>query len=196
MKKELFAGIGLGLLTGIIIGLSIAEVTGIILGALTSLLAAFFGLQGSREGEAGNQLIIGTFGFTCVLAIFAGLYMRTHNVLAPSPDASLRAYRAAGFDTSEIKKIVLFRELGLVPEGYTFSKEAKQAGSTVLMAKDPGSLDLCALTEQSTLEDIQQAFSQSGGVYDELQRSLRETVSNPDERRLTLLHLKKIICKQ
>ena len=55
MKRDLISGFALGLLVGLLIGLSIAQVTGIILGALTSLLAAFFGLRPDKEGETGNE---------------------------------------------------------------------------------------------------------------------------------------------
>jgi len=59
MKRDLISGFALGLLVGLLIGLSIAQVTGIILGALTSLLAAFFGLRPDKEGETGNKVVIG-----------------------------------------------------------------------------------------------------------------------------------------
>lgn len=195
MKKELFAGVSLGLLTGIIIGLSIAELTGIILGALTSLLAAFFGLGGGGgEKQTGNQVTIGSFGLSCVLAIFIGMYARTHNVVAPAADATLLKYRSAGFDTTEIKKIILFREFGLVPEGYTFSKEARQMSTGVLMAGEGNSI--CALTEASTLEDIQYTFKHAGGKYDKIQQRLSEIISDSSQKRLVLLYLKEVICQK
>ena len=54
MKRDLISGFALGLLVGLLIGLSIAQVTGVILGALTSLLAAFFGLRPDKEGETAH----------------------------------------------------------------------------------------------------------------------------------------------
>jgi hypothetical protein len=195
MKIKFFAGIGLGLLTGVIIGLSIAEVTGVILGALTSLLAAFFGLRSNKEGETGNHLVIGSFGFTCVISIFLGIYVRTHNLIAPSLETDLATYRAASFDTAEIKKIILFKELGLVPAGFTFSKEAKQLNSSVLMTDTTGST-LCRINDHSTLEEIQEAFDNSSGLHSKIQHTLSQSITDKTALRDLLLLIKKSICQK
>lgn len=117
MKKQIFAGAGLGLLVGGIIGLSISETTGIILGALTSLLAAFFGLRSSKDGEEGNQLVIGSFGFACIMGIVFGIFVRTHQYLAPSIKSEMSAYLEAGFDSTEAKEIILISKFGIKSEG-------------------------------------------------------------------------------
>lgn len=198
MKKNIFAGIGLGLLTGTIIGLSIAEVTGIILGALTSLLAAFFGLRANKEGERGNQIIIGTFSVTCLVSIFFGLFIRTHNLLSPSLASEIKEYKDAYFDTVEIKKIILFKELGLIPNGYSFSKEAKQLNrQSLLMAGDNNSMELCSLiSDDSSLPDIKEAYDVSGGKYKEIETQLSMVIKDTTDLRNTLLTLKQIICGQ
>ncbi|MEO6812869.1 MAG: hypothetical protein ABI172_03000 [Ginsengibacter sp.] len=198
MKKEIFAGLGLGILIGTIIGLSIAQVTGIILGALTSLLAAFFGLRGSKEGEKGNQMIIGTFSFACVLSVFLGLYIRTHNFFSPSLESEVKEYKTAFFDTSEIKKIILFKQLGLLPEGYSFSKDAIHTNqNSVLMSGDEKSLYLCeAIDENSSLDEIKKSFDNSGGKYSEIEKRLSLVISDTSNLRSTLLFFKSIICEQ
>lgn len=198
MKKEIFAGIGLGLLIGTIIGLSIAQVTGIILGALTSLLAAFFGLRSSKDGETGNQITIGTFSLTCVFSIFFGLFIRTHNLLTPSLENQINEYKIAHFDTSEIKKIILFKELGLVPAGQSYSKDAIQTNrNSVLMTADQKSLYLCGeVNESSGLAEIKKAFDNSGGNYYEIERQLSSAISDSVKLRNTLLFFKNILCVQ
>lgn len=194
MKNKIFSGIGLGLLTGTIIGLSIAQVTGIILGALTSLLSAYFGLRDNKEGETGNQVIIGWFGLTCAISIFLGMYIRTHNLIAPSFDNEIKKYQAASFDTAEIKKILLFKELGLVPEGYNFSKDAK-AGSSVLMT-ELADLPICQINTQSSLQDIEEAFKNSSGTLSEIQATLSQSITDKDKLRHTLLLIKKSVCQE
>jgi len=198
MKKNIFAGLGLGLLIGTIIGLSIAQVTGIILGALTSLLAAFFGLRSNKDGEIGNQIIIGTFSISCLLSIFFGLYIRTHNLLSPSLSSEIKEYKNAYFDTAEIKKIILFKELGLIPDGYNFSKEKKQTNrQTALMAGNQGVIDLCnAVDDNSTLKDVKEAFDESGGKYSEIEKRLTLAIADSTELRNTLLFFKKLICEK
>jgi hypothetical protein len=197
--KNIYAGLGLGLLVGTIIGLSIAEVTGIVVGALTSLLAAFFGLRSNKEGETGNQMVIGTFGIICLLGIFLGLYIRTHNLLSPSLSSEIKEYQEASFDANEIKEIILFTKLGLVPEGFQFSKEGKEAGNaalSVVMASDQDELHLCVvIDENSSLDDIKEAFGESGGKYQEIEAHLSTMISDPAELRNTLLFFKQLICE-
>jgi hypothetical protein len=198
MRKDVFAGIGLGLLVGTIIGLSIAQVTGIILAALTSILAAFFGFKESKDAGSGNQIIIGTFGFTCLLAIVLGVYLRTHNTFSPSLSQDIQAYKNANFSNEEIKKIILFKELGIVPQGYTFSKEAKEAGratQSVLMAGE-GSLPLLceSITKESTLDEIKKAYDNSGGKYQDMEHELSTIISDTAELKKTLMYLSSLLC--
>jgi hypothetical protein len=196
MKKEIFAGIGLGLLVGTIIGLSIAEISGLILGALTSLLAAFFGLRASKDGESGNQIRIGIFCLSCLLSIFLGLVIRTHNLLAPSISDEILQYKNAQFDQTEIKKILLFKELGIIPNGFTFSKEAKVMNDkTILMSGYEPSVYLCSvINDSSSLEEIKMAYDKSGKKYQEIEMKLTFIINNPVELKAILIYLKTLLC--
>lgn len=196
MKKDIFAGIGLGLLVGGIIGLSIAEVTGLILGTLTSLLTAFFGLRPAKEGERGNKLIIGSFSLVCMLGILGGMYLRNNNSFAPSLEEEINTYKKAQFSTEEIKQILMVKKFGLVPEQYQYIAEAKSKGDqTVLMADDINGVYLCtAITPQSTLQDILEAFNDSGAKYADMAKNLRTFIKDDDELKNTLLYLKNVIC--
>lgn len=195
MKKEILAGVGLGFLIGTIIGLSIAEVTGIILGALTSVLAAFFGLKPAKEGEKPYHAAIASFGFACLAAIFLGIFIRTHNLLAPSLEAQIEEYVEAGFSEEEARQYVLVQHLGIIPQGMTFSADSRSgSGSSVLMAGDEELILCTAIDTQSSLVDIKQAFSDSGGKYDELQRKLSDVISDPVSLKETLILLKTMIC--
>jgi hypothetical protein len=197
MKKEIFAGLGLGVLIGTIIGLSIAEVTGIILGALTSLLAAFFGLRSEKNGETGNQVRIGTFSFTCLLSIFMGLFIRSHNLLSPSLENEINDYRMAFFDTSEIKKIILFKQFGLIPQELSFSKEAARLNrNSVLMASETKSLFLCNdIDANSSLDDIRKSFDNTSSKLSELEKTLSNQLRDTVILRNILLSVKNALCE-
>ena len=105
MTTQVFSSLGIGLLVGILLGLSSAPVVGLVVGSITALLASLLGFKlPVREGADGSkadqlpqatvQILIGlragTFGFACVLGIFAGIYMRTHDLLSP-PERGLEA---------------------------------------------------------------------------------------------------------
>lgn len=197
MKKEIFAGLGLGLLIGIIIGLSIAEVTGVILAALTSLLAAFFGLRSGNEGEKGNQVVIGTFGFSCILAILMGIYIRTHNSFSPSTENDIAAYKKIQFSDKEIREIILFKEFGLIPEGLTFSKDAKQNNkASVLMADDQKISELCKLIDdKSSYIEMKSAYINTSLKNQELIEMLEENKIDTSVVKSILLKLTNILCE-
>lgn len=180
MRKDIFSGAGLGLLVGVIIGISIAELTGIILGALTSLLAAFFGLRSNSEGEKGNQLVIGSFSFTCVLAIFLGLLIRTHNFLAPSLASQIKEYELASFDSAEIREIILLKEFGIIPEGYSFSKEARQMNrNSILMADETSETYNVQLASLNFENGIKQLTNANNWLQD-FRLSYLSPLSRPD----------------
>jgi hypothetical protein len=197
-KKEIFAGLSLGLLTGIIIGLSIAQVTGIILGALTSLLAAFFGLREKKGEENGNHLIIGTYGLSCVIFIFCGMYIRTNNLLSPSINKQKEWYKEIGFNDKEIKTIFLVKETGLVPKEYTFSKDAIDSkGKTLLMSHKETAPGLCKeIDEHTPLNEIIASFDHAGLKFEKLEKTLSASIADTVKLKESLLTVKSVLCQE
>ena len=196
MKKEIFSGISLGILTGFIIGLSISQIAGIILGALTSLLAAFFGLKSGDEGKTANLVIIGSFSIACLVSIFMGLYMRTHNFLSPSLADQIKIYKSVPFDSIEIKKIILLKEFGLVPDGYSVSNEAKYTNDKTSLMAGEGSVLCEEINDSSSLEQIKEKFRESGFKFQEMERRLSEVIADENALKQTLLYLKSLACRK
>lgn len=193
--RSIFAGIGLGLLIGLIVGLSIAQVTGVILGALASLLTAFFGLRPNKDGENGNHVIIGAFGVTCAIAIIGGICIRTHDLLSPSLKRNISEYREANFDTTEIKKIILFQELGIISEGEKYVADFKNPGSSILFAGEDETLKMCGtINQNSSLEDIKSAYAQSGVAYYDIEQELSSSITDPDQLKKVLLMITAELC--
>jgi len=117
---ELFGGCGLGVLLGLIIGLSATPTVSTILGILATFLAAFFGLkkQSGDETEKSSQALnltlrMGAFGFACAAMILFGLILRTHNGLGNGISKQVALWRDAGFSPEQSRAIVLYKELGL-----------------------------------------------------------------------------------
>ncbi|WP_343851873.1 hypothetical protein [Algoriphagus jejuensis] len=199
MKKDIFAGVFLGLLIGFMVGLSMSNVTGLILGALTSLLAAFFGFKENSQSARGNQVLIGTFSLSCLIAVFFGIYMRTQNVLSPSLNEEVKVYQELGFSTDEIKKIVLLEKTGLVPKDFEFNKDAKSfLGETVLMASSSNEvLLLCNnITDSSTLMEIKELYMNAGLKYQGFLEDLESVSKNDDETKEVLLLINKLLCSE
>jgi hypothetical protein len=110
---QIVSGIFVGALTGVIIGLSISHVVGILVGAITALLSAYFGLKDLGSGVQPRYDVIGFFSGTCLIGIFLGLYMRTHDSLSPSIKDEVKVWTDAGFDSNMARKIVLLEKTGL-----------------------------------------------------------------------------------
>ncbi len=128
----LFAGAGIGLLVGFIMGLSVTPVVSVILGALASLLAVFLGVQDGLATRTGpdaaeqariaqrlhtSSLKAGAFGFGCVLGILVGLYLRGNETLMSSPAAQVARYVEAGLAPEYARQLWVLEKFGIPPGG-------------------------------------------------------------------------------
>lgn len=121
MAAQIFSGASVGILLGLLLGLSTSPVVALIVGALATFVSQLISSRAtpgvSTEAAKPSQLRIeayrlGTFALTCVLGVILGLYMRTHDSLSPSIGALRKEVDALveiGVPKSESQKIVLGR---------------------------------------------------------------------------------------
>ena len=162
MATQVFSSLGIGLLVGILLGLSSAPVVGLIVGSITALLASVLGFKMPTWGSAGNEskerlpetsvqtligLRAGTFGFACVLGIFVGIYMRTHDVLSPRPPGLAERYEellAIGFAPEDARAL-------LVGAGAASADAIPTTRQTVLFSGDADACENLAADRFATL---------------------------------------------
>lgn len=135
---EFFAGATMGMLIGSLIGLSTVPVVGGVVSALTALIGAFLGLAGPNASKLPLTFqparVIG-FGLCCVIAIVAGIIIRTHHLLAPAAKDQVASLVAAGFDQPAAIELVAYQNFGIVPAGKTIQENrVTQAGTSGLFA--------------------------------------------------------------
>ncbi|WP_342075686.1 hypothetical protein [Yoonia sp. SS1-5] len=123
-KADLFSGAGLGALLGTILGLSITPVVVTVVGALTSVLAVFLGLDG-RETSARlpkvNALRIGAFGFATIAGLALGLFLRINNPLAVDPRIAMAEWAEAFPDNPALaQQMMVYERTALVPGEIAF----------------------------------------------------------------------------
>jgi hypothetical protein len=108
MALQGLAGAAIGLLLGLLVGLSSSPVVSVVIGALASGLMVLLGLannasQSESQVErinAGAARLLG-FGLVCSLALIGEIYIRTHDLMTPSPKAQVDELNKADFRDDE-----------------------------------------------------------------------------------------------
>jgi len=213
-----FNGLGVGLLLGLLLGLAVSPVVSVIIGTISSLLAVLLGLNENYLNPA-KSIRIGSFGLFCVVGILSGIYIRSHNSLAPSLQSLYNEYRAMGFSDKDSRNFIAYQEFNLTPENWTkidTTKASKQpmaeisehkllvSGENISAKKRQSVLysskvdaGKCYILESSnekmSYSDLKMNFVVAGGTWKELanlmDQSLPETV-----RKKALLVLRDIFC--
>ncbi|MBW4891579.1 hypothetical protein KXQ82_17770 [Mucilaginibacter sp. HMF5004] len=127
-RATILSGIGMGLLLGIIMGLSVSEVVKVIMGAMTAILGAFLGFDKQSFTGIGNEeyqkieenrlftaLRAGWFGLAVLVGIISGMYIRTHEVFTPTVSANVKQWTDAGYSEDYARKLVAYQRLGINP---------------------------------------------------------------------------------
>jgi MFS family permease len=113
VRGQIFSGIGLGGLVGLLVALSTAHVVGSVIAALTALLAGFFGLSNTQVDTSGWR--IGSFGFACIIGVIAGLWIRNGGELLPTVESQIGEWTSAGYPEEQARELVALQRLGIKP---------------------------------------------------------------------------------
>ena len=184
-RVSLFSGSGIGLLVGVLMGLAVSPTVGIIIGALASSLALILGLNDAHFSEA-KALRIGSFGFVCVAGALLGIYVRSHNLLAPDLQTQLQDYVSVGFTKEEARSFIANTKFGIMdpawrmaqaPATASADEEGKPTASgslSVPLAQAQGASVLfssrvdtgvCELLKEVNEETVLDQFYVLGGIW-------------------------------
>jgi hypothetical protein len=128
-----FNGLGVGLLLGLLLGLAVSPVVSAIIGTLSSLLAILLGLNENYLSPV-KSIRIGAFGVFCVIGILSGMYIRSHNSMAPPLHKLYDEYKAMGFSEKEAREFIAYQEFDLVPG--TWSKAVTAVSTDSIASTD------------------------------------------------------------
>lgn len=118
----------MGLLLGLIMGLSVSPTTKIVLGVIAAGLGTFLGFDKSAfkgSPTAENQpnrssflreLRVGSFGFAVVAGILLGMTIRTHELLSPTIVESVERWTEAGYQPTVARQFVALERLRIDPK--------------------------------------------------------------------------------
>ncbi len=128
IAADVFAGAGIGLLLGTVLGLSTTPVVALVVGALSSLLAVFLGLDGKQTTSrlpAVNAIRIGAFGFATVAGLALGLHVRINNPLASDPSRAMARWSEAFPDNPTLARQMMVHErTAITPWRLTYDETA------------------------------------------------------------------------
>ena len=117
-------GGSLGVLLGLLIGLSASPVVNTVISALVALLAGLFGFSEkiSLAVSAGPARRLIAFSLCAALVVPAGVYVRTHDVLAPSLERQKADLALIGYQegTPQHELIGFQRRIGRIETGVAF----------------------------------------------------------------------------
>jgi uncharacterized membrane protein (Fun14 family) len=127
-RATVLSGIGMGLLLGLIMGLSASEVVKVVMAALTALLGVFFGfekrsfsgMQKEEYEKDKNETLLtslrsGWFGLAVVAGILFGMWIRTNEVFTIPVEKSVQQWIDAGVDSAYARKLVIYERLAIDP---------------------------------------------------------------------------------
>jgi len=163
MIADLFAGGGIGLLLGYLLGLSVEPVTKLVIVAITGALGIILGWQRGQGPDRTWRL--GAFGILCVVGVTGGLAIRAGSWFTPSVQSEVTGWEAAGFDHKSALAFVAFARLGVKPDGLTMTAPppAAAAQASVLYAADAKSL--CGQISLLDANGQMQMLRARGGAY-------------------------------
>jgi len=188
----IFSGVSLGLLIGICIGLSVSQVVGIVLAALTSLLAAYFGLKPANEQAEQSQerlLIMGCFSLTCFLSIIASVYLRNNNVLSPSRQQFLREMTELGFTAEQARTVLLYDEYGIVPPQATIADKHEFRSKATVLFNTEAQLKIYEELKRENFASVEEqlnGFRARKGAYEAFANTLSQYVKDPQQQEAIL----------
>lgn len=204
MIGQLFAGAGLGLLVGLLVGLSSSPVVSVVVGALSAGLVALLGFaRPGKEGDGlhaeGSVLRLGSFGAACAVALLLGLLIRAHGWASPTIKDQVDEVQKAGYSPEEARKWVAFRNVGTALDANREparpgSGSAFTAGSVLFSSTSSGECQNFDTSRYKNPEEHLNALRQMGGKYAEYAE--RISLLDANQQKMVLDSLKLLFCPQ
>jgi MFS family permease len=174
LLADVAAGGGMGLLVGVLLGLSVAQAVGGVIAALSALIGGFLGLTGGGDARSWRTA---AFGVACVTGVLLGLFVRSGAVLAPSIEQDVAQWQRAGFSKEQALSFVAFARLGIKPAGTEMTpRPATDATSNVLFADRAG---VCARLQRLPAPAQLRILTETGEAYAALAAAAQAAPDQP-----------------
>lgn len=206
-SQSLFGSSALGLLVGILLGLSASETVGIVIGGLTALLATVLGVTELRGAISKDAVKVaetrrtisskgmGFFATFCILGIVLGISGRTHNILAKSPEKMLYEWTQIGVNRDKARSLVIYQKLGILPPEFTIHPGKEQIFDTLLFSRITEECStLGEFLEETSEEEAIRTYSNMGGAWPEYLKIFEEANMSDTEKKNRLDLIRRALC--
>ena len=205
--QEFGAGASIGMLLGLIMGLSASPVVMTVLGALAAGLLGLLGVtahskSANHEAASTGALRVFGFGLFCAVFLVIGILWRTHNTLAPSLTAQEKELSASSSLTkAEVHQILLLKAFGLTPATGTKDSTAltpvpgKNVAATSASVLFTGQGDVCQVMRRdqyNSLSSYLGSLRDHGGEFSNLADAISRAPADDQEAIATALS--KLLC--
>ena len=192
-----FSGSGIGLLIGVLLGLAVSPVVGVIIGALASCLALILGLN-EKHLDAKKSLRIGAFGIACVTGVFFGMFVRSHNFLAPSLETLKTEYMGLGYTQQQALDFIAYKEFGILNHQWRMAAQGEGSQDDVTLKQRRNVLysndiffttceDLKKIRDTLPPQEIVNGFELAGGSWKRSAAALKGQLSQEQSASVLLL---------
>jgi hypothetical protein len=206
---EFAAGASIGMLLGIVMGLSASPVVSTVLGALAAGLLGLLGItarsgkNGNDEGPTTGALRIFGFGLFCAIFLVIGILLRTHDTLAPSlatQEQDLSSSRL--LSKPEVHQILLLKAFGLTQpndkngSGALTPVAGKNVSATSAAVLFASSAEMCQVMRRDQYDNLSSylgSLQDHGGEYANLANAISHASSADQEQIASALS--KLLCK-
>jgi hypothetical protein len=192
LSKDVFAGAGVGLLLGTIVGLSSSPVTATVVAALSAGLLALIGFRKSdaESPEQPTNMRVGAFGFACVAGLLFGVFARAHSVLSPSLTAEQARWTSIGLKSDQAAKVVPFEETGIKFDNSIQASTPGGTHSSVSFANSESgpSCDVLDSARYSSLNEQLNAMGINGGPIAQFGEAISTLNPKSQRQAISALH--------
>jgi hypothetical protein len=175
--RDLLAGAALGGFVGLLVGLAVSEVVAAVLAGLNAVLGGLFcfGADLGKLSNGGRTWRIVGFGGTAAIATVAGIWLRTHGVLAPSLDERLKELTRAGLSADTARNIALYQHAGMDATGRLPVVQSKMNATTsALFSANPETCNHLGASRYGDDAERLDAFARAGGSWEIISRFTRQ----------------------
>lgn len=158
LAVSVFSGASIGLMTGVLLALSVSPVVGIFISALGTGLGVLLGLSDSHFSKA-KGMRIGALGVSLLVGVASGIYVRTHALLSPSLEEQQAEYIKLGYSKAETLRLLEGRIVGSVPALAAESPKGAPASGAKSLKEQKDEWLALGFDEDATLRMLEQVIT-------------------------------------